>query len=122
MDSAALGCPVRWASAAAMCRFQIAAMPSRANIDNASCSARVLRGAILADLPRLSLTIDLIPRGAQTGHAIPVHVALPRQEFFDRELVGLADRIQRHPAAADGLNNRRLAADGPPVGRRGCCR
>src|SRR5436190_21498045 len=71
-------------------------------------------GPSLAGLPRLGLAIDLTPGGAQTGHAIPVNVALPRQELLDRELVGLADRIERHPAAADGLDNRRLTSDGPP--------
>src|SRR5437764_14462996 len=71
-------------------------------------------GPSLAGLSRIGLTIDLIPGRAQTGNAIPVQVALPRQELLDRELVGLADRIERHPAAADGLDNRRLTSDGPP--------
>src|SRR5438270_13529398 len=115
MDSAALGCPVRCASAAAMCSCQIAAMPSRANIDKASCPVRVLRGAILAGLPRLSLTIDLVPRGAQTGNAIPIHVALPRQKLFERQRVNSADLIERQPASAHRLDHGRLAPHRPPL-------
>src|SRR5207248_8427485 len=69
-------------------------------------------------LARIGLTIDLIPGRAQTGNAIPVHVTFPREKLFDRELVSLADRIERDPAAADGLDNRRLTSDGPPPVRR----
>src|SRR5207248_2092568 len=75
-------------------------------------------GPFLAGLSRIGLTIDLIPGRAQTGDAIPVHVTFPREKLFDRELVGLADRSERHPAAADGLDNRRLTSDGPPPVRR----
>src|SRR5438477_12467813 len=57
-------------------------------------------GPSLAGLSRISLTIDLIPGRAQTGNAIQVHVALPRQELLDREIAVLADRIGRHPVAS----------------------
>src|SRR5205085_7061743 len=49
IDSAALGCPVRWASAAAMCSCQMAAIPPRASMDKASCSVRVLPGVIFSE-------------------------------------------------------------------------
>src|SRR5947208_3581609 len=71
-------------------------------------------GPSLAALPRLSLTIDLIPRDPEPWHAIPDHVALPRQEFFDRERVKPADLIERHPASAHRLDNGRLAPHRPP--------
>src|SRR5205823_7449789 len=83
-------------------------MPSRANIDKASWSVSLSRGAIFSRSFASWSDDRLIPGRAQTGNAVPVHVALPRQELLDRELVGLADRIERHPAAADGLDDRAL--------------
>src|SRR5438477_6857478 len=114
MDSAALGCPVRWASAAAMCSCQMAAIPPRASMDKASCSVRVLCGATLAGLSRLSLTIDLISGRAQTGNAIPIHVTFPGQKLFERERVNSADLIERQPASAHRLDHGRLAPHRPP--------
>src|SRR5205085_11018857 len=48
MDSAALGCPVRCASAAAMCSCQMAAIPPRASMDKPTCSVSLSRRAIFS--------------------------------------------------------------------------
>src|SRR5438105_925659 len=71
-------------------------------------------GPSLAGLPRLGLTIDLIPGDPEPWHAIPIHVAFPRQKLFERERVKTADLIERQPASAHRLDHGRLAPHRPP--------
>ena len=60
----------------------------------------------------VGVAIDLIASAPQAGHAIAVYVALPGQELIDRDVVDAARLLDRHPAAAHGLDHGRL----PP-----CC-
>jgi hypothetical protein len=54
---------------------------------------------------RIGIAIDLISRGPQTVHAMPIHVAFPGQELVNRDIVQLAYLFDRHPAPAHRLYN-----------------
>src|SRR4030088_146469 len=111
MEAAAIGWPVRCASAAARWSCQIAEIPSRAKIDKASFSERV-REQVIGQLcaPCFSVAIDLVSGASQTGNTVAVYIPLPGQELVNREIVQPTHLLDRNPAAAHGLDNGRLAS------------
>jgi len=110
MEAAAIGWPVRCASAAARWSCQIAEIPSRAKIDKASFSERV-REQVIGQLRAacFGVAIDLVSRGSQTGNTVAVDVPLPGQELINREIVQPTHLIDRNPAASHGLDHGGLA-------------
>src|SRR5437868_15007316 len=119
MEVAALGYPLRSASADARWSCQMAAIPSRANIVNASFSVIVRTRGISDLLPRhTGIAVDLVTRAAQAVETVPVDIPFPGQKLVDRNIVQPARLLDRNPAAAHGLDDRRLAPRGPPLSQR----
>src|SRR6185312_5034699 len=50
----------------------------------------------------------LLMRGAQALQTVALHIALPAQEFLDRQRIAFASVVQRKDAAADRGNDFRL--------------
>src|SRR5438477_1911126 len=86
-------------------------MPSRR-------STSVLGSSDISATPYIGVAVNLIPGAPQAGDAVAVYVALPGQELIDRDVVNPARFLDRHPAAAHGFDNRRLAPNRPPLARR----
>src|SRR5438067_1377453 len=119
MEVAALGYPLRSASADARWSCQMAAIPSRANIVNASFSVIVRTRGISDLLPRhTGIAVDLVTRAAQAVETVPVDIPFPGQELIDRELVEPARLLDGNPAAAHGFDDGRLAPYRPPSAQR----
>ena len=98
----------------------MAAIPSRANIVNASFSVIVRTRAISDLLPRhIGIAVDLVTRAAQAVETVPVDIAFPGQELIDREFVEPARLLDGNPAAAHGLDNGRLTPYRPASTQRG---
>jgi hypothetical protein len=94
----------------------MAAIPSRANIVNASFSVIVWALFISSLLPpRFGITVYLKARSAQAVDTVPVDVALPGQELIDRKFVEPAYLLDWHPAPAYGVDHGRLASNRPPL-------
>src|SRR5215469_17845698 len=63
--------------------------------------------------PLFGRPINLQPSGAQPRHPIKVEVALPGEEFIDRDLVVVADLLDWSPSTTNCLDDGGFAADGP---------
>ena len=62
----------------------MAAIPSRANIVNASFAVIVRTRAISDLLPRhIGIAVDLVTRAAQAVDTVPINVAFPSEELID---------------------------------------
>src|SRR5260370_14029337 len=80
IEAAALGYPFRSASADARWSCQMTAIPSRANIVNASFSVIVRTRAISDLLPRhTGIAVDLVTRASQAMETVAVAIAFPGQ-------------------------------------------
>src|SRR5438477_4949656 len=92
-------------------------MPHSPSIDNARWLVSLSPLDISSDLVCLSDAIDLISGRSQTRDTVTINVAFPGQKFVDRELVEAAHLVDRNPAAAYSLDDRRLAAHRPSRAR-----
>src|SRR5262245_42729312 len=72
-------------------------------------------GGRAAHRPRL-VAVVLDPCCTQTGQAVPIDRALPRQKFVDRQLVAFTRFLEAQQAAAHGGHNFSLAPNDPALG------
>jgi hypothetical protein len=52
----------------------------------------------------------------QAGEAVPIDQALPVEEFLARQLVAFTRLFEGKNAIANGIDNRSLAPNNPPLG------
>jgi hypothetical protein len=64
---------------------------------------------------RVGVAIDLVSGDPQARNTVAVNVALPGQQFIDRQRVELAHILNGEPTRADGSNHGRLTSCGPPL-------
>src|SRR5215467_9963906 len=92
------------------------AIPSRASIRSARSSLNVLCIDIRCSGRLLfGVAVDLVSRGAQAVDTVAVEIALPGKKLVDRDAVEIARLLNRHPAAAHGLDDRCFAPHGPAL-------
>jgi hypothetical protein len=63
--------------------------------------------------PLLGRPINLQASGPQPWYPVKVEVALPSEEFIDRDLVAIAYLLDWSPATTNRLHDGGFAADGP---------